>query len=86
MFPGFEGVFLPWSWFVGGHPRDGHLRVRKDGDRTERVPSGGCHLEGPCEGCTVGVVCFLAPAHVGLVPFPDVPLLPGDSAARRPVI
>jgi len=21
VFPGLEGVFLPWSWFVGGHPR-----------------------------------------------------------------
>ena len=46
MLPGLEGVFLPWSRFVGGHPRDGRLRVREDGDRTEPCAYWWLALEG----------------------------------------
>ena len=33
--PGFEGVLLPWTRIVGGHPHDGRLRVREYGDRPD---------------------------------------------------
>ena len=43
--PGLAGVlFLPWSRIVGGHSPDGHLRVREDGDCSNRVAPGGRHL------------------------------------------
>jgi len=47
--PGFEGVFLPRSRFVGGHPSYGRLAVRQDGHQSERVVPG-CYLQGPREG------------------------------------
>ena len=79
--PGFEGVLLPWSRFVGGHPSYGRLAVRQDGHQSERVVPGCCYQQGPREGRALGVVGFLAPAQVDLVALPRLALLPGDGVA-----
>jgi len=45
--PCFEGVFLPWSRFIGGHPSYCRLAVRQDGDQSESVVSCCRYLQGP---------------------------------------
>jgi len=67
--PCFEGVFLPWSRFIGGHPSYCRLAVRQDGDQSESVVSCCRYLQGSREGRALGVIGFLAPAHMGLVAF-----------------
>jgi len=84
--PGLEGVPLPWSRIVGGHSPDGRLRVREDGDCSDRVTPGGRHLEGPRDGGTFGVEGFLASAHVGLMAFPGKTLFPCYRVASRSVL
>jgi len=78
--PGFEGVLLSRSRFVGGHPSYGRLAVRQDGHQSERV------VPSCCEGRALGVVGFLAPAHVILVALPRLALLPGDCVAGCSVL
>ena len=71
--PGFEGVLLPRSRFVGGHPSYGRLAARQDGHQSERMVPDCCYLQGLRGGRALGVVGFLAPAHVGLVALPRWP-------------
>ena len=84
--PGFEGVLLRRSRFVGGHPSYGRLAVRQDGHKSERVAPGCCYLQGPREDRALGVVGFLAPAHVGLVALSRLALLLGNGVAGCSVL
>jgi len=54
---GHDRVFLAWTWVVGCHPPDGHLRIREDGDCSERVVPGCCYLESSRNRCALCVVC-----------------------------
>ena len=87
MFSGHDRVFLAWTWVAGCHSPDGRLRVREDGDCSERGPW--LLLPGvPRNRCVLCVVCIflLAPAHMGLVAFPGGSLLPGDGVASSAVL
>jgi len=42
--------------------------------------------QGSCEGRTLGVVCLLAPAHVGLVALPRLAVLPDDCVSGCSVL
>jgi len=84
--PGLEGVLLPGSRFVGGHPSYGRLAVCQDGYQSERVVPGCRYLQGPREGRTLGVIGFLAPAYVGLVALPCLAVLPNDGVSGCSVL
>jgi len=84
--PGFEGVLLPRSRFVGGHPSYGRLAVCQDGYQSERVVPGCRNLQGSREGRTLGIIGFLAPAHEGLVALPRLAVLPGDGVSGCSVL
>jgi len=84
--PSFEGVLLPWSRFIGGNPSYCRLAVRQDSDHSESVVSGCRHLQGSREGSALGVIGFLAPAHVGLVALPRLAVFPDDGVSGCSVL
>jgi len=82
----FEGVFLPWSRSIGGHPSYCRLAVRQDGDQSESVVSCCRYLQGSREGRSLGVIGFLAPAHMGLVALPSLAVFPDDGVSGCSVL
>ena len=82
----FEGVFLPWSWFVRGHSGYGRLAICEDCYQAERVVPGCRCLQCSRKGRTFRIVSFLAPAHVGPVTFPGVAGFPDDGVSSCSVL
>jgi len=50
------------------------------------VVSGRRYLQGSREGRAIGVICFLAPAHVGFVAFPGLAVLPDGNVSGCSVL
>jgi len=84
--PRFEGVLLPWSRFIGGHPSYCRLAVRQDSDQSQSVVSGCRYLQGSCKGRALSLIGFLGPAHVGLVALPSLAVLPDDGVSGCSVL